>query len=102
MHNRANLLSLDQRRQKQILLLLYIHKNRHDDVRRVHERNTRAADVYSFVRERYHNIKYKHSPYYKGSLLWDNLPVTVKGCLDIKEYKNCINRIYRKYNDNFF
>ena len=58
MHNRANLLSLDQTRQKQILFLLSIYKNRHD-VRRVHARNTQAANVYSFVRERYHSVKYK-------------------------------------------
>ena len=69
MHSRANLLSLDQRGQKQILFLLFIYKNRHDDDRRVHARNTRAANVYSFVREVYHNVKYKNSPYYKGSLL---------------------------------
>ena len=100
MHTRANLISLDQRRQKQILFLLFIDKNRHDHVRRIHARNTCAADVYSFVRERYHSIKYKNSPYYKGPLLWDKLSVTVKRCINLKEYRNCINRLYRKYNDN--
>ena len=45
MHRRANLLSLEQRRQKQLLSLLFIYKNRHANVLRVHGRNTRAANV---------------------------------------------------------
>ena len=93
MHARANLLSLDQRRQKQILFLLFIYKNRHDDDSRVYARNTRAANVYSFVCEVYHNVKYKNSPYYKGSLLCDNLPVLVKRSLNIIDSKNFIKHI---------
>ena len=98
MHARAYLLSLDQRQQNQILFLLFIYKNRHDDDRRVHARNTRAANVYSFVHEVYH-VKYKNSPYYKGSLLWDNLPVLVKRSLNIIDFKNFIKHIYSKYSD---
>ena len=78
MHDCANLLSLDQRRQKQVLILLFIYNDRCTGIRRIHARNTRAANVYSFVSERYHNVKYKNSPYYKGSLLWDTLPVMTK------------------------
>ena len=33
MHNQAKLLSLEQRRQKQVLLLLFIYKTRHIDAR---------------------------------------------------------------------
>ena len=57
MHIQAKSLSLDQRRQKQILFVLFIFKTRHD------------ANVYSFVSERYLNAKYKNSPHYKGYLL---------------------------------
>ena len=98
MHNEAKLLSLDQRRQKQVLLLLFIYKNRHLAVRRVHARNTRAANVYSFVYEKYQNVKYKNSPYYKGSLLWDTLPVETRQCLNIIDFRNSLKRIYRSYN----
>ena len=52
MHSRAGLLSLEQRRQKQLLCLMFIHKQRHNVVR-VHGRNTRAAQIFSFTRERY-------------------------------------------------
>ena len=49
MHRRAKLLSLEQRRQKQLLNLMFIYKLRHEDVRRIHIRHTRAANVYSFT-----------------------------------------------------
>ena len=69
MHTRAGLLSLEQRRQKQLLCFMFIHKYRHS-IARVHGRNTRATQQFSFVRERYNCIKYKTSRYYlKGALL---------------------------------
>ena len=98
MHNQAKFLSLDQRQQKQVLLLMFIYKNRHVDARRVYARNTRAAEVYSFVRERYHNVKYKNSSYFKGSLLWDTLPVQTRSCLNITDFRNSLRRLYPKYN----
>ena len=66
MHNHANLLSLEQRRQKQLLCLMFIFKARHYNVRRIHLRSTRAANVYSFTIDQYNKIKYKNSLYYKG------------------------------------
>ena len=97
MHVRSNLLSLEQRRQKQMLNLMFIYKSRHDDIRRVHARNTRAANVYSFARERYNNIKYKNSPYYKGYLLWDMLSVDARNCDTLIEFKKHLNTVYKKY-----
>ena len=102
MHNQAILLSLDQRRQKQVLSLLFIYKNRHEYVRRVYARNTRAANVYTFARQRFHNIKYKNSSYFKGSLLWDMLPVMTRNCLNVSDYLNSLKRTYSKYNDKYF
>ena len=43
MHYSANLLSLEQRLQKQLLTSMFIYKNRHENVRRVHPRNTCPA-----------------------------------------------------------
>ena len=100
MHNRANLLSFEQRRQKQLLALMFLYKNRHDNVRRIYPRNTRAANVFSFTRERFHNVKYRNSPYYKGSLLWDALPNEVKRSVNMKEYNNQLNKLYKIYKEN--
>ena len=69
------------------------------DVRRIHNRRTRAAEVYSFVREQYNNVKYKNSPYYKGSLLWDSLPVNIRNSTTLLEFKKNLNTIYKEYND---
>ena len=90
MHNQAKLLSLEQRRRKQLLYLMFIYKNRHDDIRRVHARNTRGANVYSFVREKYNNVKFKNSPYYKGSLIWDSLPVETRRMILLKDIVSII------------
>ena len=97
MHRQAKLLSLEQRRRKQLLSLMFIYKNRHEDIRRVHARNTRGADVYSFIRERYNNVKYKNSPYYKGSLLWDSLSVEARRSVSSLDFKKSIIQLYRHY-----
>ena len=86
MHNQANLISTEQRRQKQLLKSMFIYKNRHENVHRTHGRNTQAANIYSFTHELYHNNKYKNSPYYKGALLWDNLPASAKQSLNLKRH----------------
>ena len=99
MHQSAKLLSLEQRRQKQLLCLMFIYKARHSNVRRTHNRNTRAANVFSFTRERYHNVKYRNSPFYKGALLWDTLPLHMKQCMSLLEFKKPLKDIYTRYND---
>ena len=96
MHNRAHLLSLEQRRQKQLLHLMFIHKQRHNDAR-VYERQTRAAGTYTFTRERYNCVRYKNSPYYKGALLWDNLPIHVRTCETLLDFKKRLNSIFKTY-----
>ena len=97
MHRQAKLISLEQRRRKQLLCLMFIFKSRHNDIRREHARNTRAANVYSFVRERYNNVKYKNSPYFKGSLLWDTLPIETCNSNNILDFKKTLATIYRDY-----
>ena len=82
MHHRANLISKEQQRQKQLLNLMFTYKNRHE--------NVRAANVYSFTCECYYNNKYTISPYYKGALLWDELPISAKQCLNVKEFKKVL------------
>ena len=97
MHRMAKLLSLEQRKKKQLLNLMFIYKLRHVNIRRLHGRNTRAANVFSFTRERYHNNKYKNSPFYKGAVLWDKLPVDIKRCQTHLDFKRALNRLYIEY-----
>ena len=79
MHNDANLLSIDQRIKIQLLSLMFIHKKNHN-VQHPINRLKRGAGRYTFYLERYNNVKYKNSPYYKGSELWDALRVTTIEC----------------------
>ena len=97
MHRQAKLLSLEQRRSKQLLCLMFIYKSRHESIRRIHARNTRGANIYSFLRERYNNVKYWNSPYYKGSLLWDTLPMDTRRMDNILDFKKSLSRIYHQY-----
>ena len=75
MHRDANLLSLDKRRKIQLLTLMFIHKMNHS-VQRPFNRATCVADRFKFYLERYDNVKYRNSPYYKGSDMWDTLSLT--------------------------
>ena len=96
LHNEAKLLSLEQRRNIQLLSLMYSHKD-NLDVRRVPNRDTRAAIRYKFYTERYNNIKYKNSPYYKGAALWDMLPLATIECESIFELKKCLRAGFKTY-----
>ena len=63
---------------------------RHNDVRRIYNRRTRAAEMFAFVRERYNCMKYRHSRYYKDSFLWDTLPHTARNSETLLEFKKNI------------
>ena len=96
LHVEAKLLSLDQRQIIQLLSLMFIHHQRHN-VRRPAPRATRNADRYKFHTERYNNVKYKNSPYFKGSELWDNLPRTTIDCENVFEFKRSLKKIYCRF-----
>ena len=47
----------------------------------------------------YNNVKYKNSPYYKGSQLWDALPLTTINCDTLYEFKKHLKKRYVIYLD---
>ena len=100
-HSRANLLSLEQRRCIQLLSLLFVHGQTHNNVFEIPARNTRAADVCKFKTEIYKNSKYKNSPYYKGAKLWDTMPRQVKDSTTLFELKQHLKILYPYFVDNF-
>ena len=71
---------------------MFIYKQRRD-VARVYARNTKAARLFTFVRERYNCIKYKNSPYYKGAILWDDLLVIVRNSTNLLEFKKSLKTV---------
>ena len=98
MHKKAKLLSLEQQRSLQLLSLMYLHKNNVDNLR-VFNRNTRAAQRDQFDVERYNNIKYRNSPFYKGVELWNLLPMDILTSDSIFQFKHNLKRKYTTYCD---
>ena len=67
------------------------------DVRRPVNRHTRGADRFKFKLERYNTVKYKNSPYYKGSELWDSLALATINCDNLFEFKQCLRKRFINY-----
>ena len=98
MYRRANLLSLEQRRTFQLLLLMYTHKDSGVNLR-VAPRNNRAAARDQFHTERYNNLKYKNSPLYKGAELWKLLPVDIITSDSLFQFKKGLKEKYKTFVD---
>ena len=99
LHKKANLLSLEQRRIKQDLALMYkLSKNVVN--RKIHTRETRAANKYVFRIDSKIGNKYINSPFYKGTKLWDNLPDEVQKSDNIFLFKQLVGKIYKTFDKN--
>ena len=92
LHSQAKLLSLDQRRQIQLLTLMYIHKQNVNPFR-VNARHTRGADRYRFHTERCNNSKYRNSPYYRRSNVWDLLLKSTIDSDTLFEFKMIVKKV---------
>ena len=82
MHREANLVSLEQGRQIQLLSLLSIYRSI-GNVERIFARNTRQGRRFNFRVDNYQSGKYKSSPYFKGTILGDRLPDNVINLLTL-------------------
>ena len=71
-HNSVKLLSLEQRRQKQLLNIMFIQSIKGKS-RAVTNVNTRSQAKYVFKVDTKMGTKYKKSPYYLGTILWNGL-----------------------------
>ena len=88
LHTQAKLLSLNQRRQIQLLSLMYTHKIV-DNPARVNIRNTRGTNRYRFHTERCNTVRYRC----RGSNLWDLLLKTTIECDTLFEFKNTLKKV---------
>ena len=98
MHKKSHLLSLEQRRTFQLLGLMFLHKSNPRNLR-IPARQTRGATRDQFAVERYNNLKYKNSPYYKGSELWKQLPMDIATSDSVFQFKKCLKIRYKTYVD---
>ena len=65
------------------------------DVQRISRRATRGAERFDV--EQYNVVKYKNSPSYKGSELWDELSRDVTESTCLTEVKRYLMKEYRIY-----
>ena len=74
LHRRCKISKLKERRLMHLNLFMYKQKN---NVKIVNKRNvrTRAHDALLYTTSKPKNEKYKRNVFYKGALLWNNLPV---------------------------
>ena len=72
LHIKSKLLSLEQRREKQLLMLMYIH-SKNINVRKIPGRETRNANKFTFKSAPKIGTKYGNSPFYRGTILWNKL-----------------------------
>ena len=98
MHKKSKLLSLEQRRTFQLLSLMFLHKNCRSNLKSP-IRNTREADRPQFTVERYQNMRYKKSPFYKGVELWKLLPLEIVNSDSLFQFKKNLKSRYKTYLD---
>ena len=101
LHKKANLVSLEQRRCKQLLSIMYkLSKDPINIV--VPARNTRLHQKLNFRLDNKIGTKYANSPYYKGTKLWNTLSKEIQDSESIYLYKKEIGKVYSKFVKNFY
>ena len=99
LHKKSNLLSLEQRRMKQVLVIMY-KLSKDIKNRKVTNRVTRTSNKFIFHTDTKIGTKYASSPFYKGTLIWDKLPEETQLAENIFQFKKDINRLYKTFDRN--
>ena len=98
LHARCKIISLEQRRRNQLLLLMY-KKSQDVNLHRVFPRNTRRSTQTLFRTANYEGALYKRSPYCVGAKLWDMLSILDIELPDIYLFKSRLKRLNNVYKD---
>ena len=87
LHQLCNINKLKERRIMHLNLYMFKQKG---NVNIVNTRNvrTRAHDALLFITKKPNNEKYKRNTYYKGTLVWNELPVVERNIDDYRKFKN--------------
>ena len=96
LHKRCKIISLEQRMRKQLLWLMYIDSKTVEN-RKICERDLRSAEKYIFKIDRKIGTKYQCSPFYVGTLLWNELTAGTQFSRDIIQFKQLIGKKYAVY-----
>ena len=94
----CQIISLEQRRRIQLLLSMY-KKSKDRGLHKVFARNMRGSNTIVFKMDQYEGTLYKHSPYFLGSKMWDELPVDIIELADDFLFKKRLKGMNRTYVD---
>ena len=83
-HKECNIISVEQRMQRQLLWLMYL-LSKNEMYLKIQPRNMRGANKLNFKVPTKISRIYERSPYYKGTKLWDTLPVSIQKADNVLE-----------------
>ena len=98
LNKEAKLFSLEQRREKQLFILMYKLSKR-GVARQITNRNTRIQQKYVFKTDVKIGKKYEKSPYHNRTQMWDKLTRERQFAENIIEFKKKISTLYKNYKD---
>ena len=98
LHEECKILGLEQRRRKQLLRLMYLHSKCERNIKKP-VRPTRAVSKIIFKTPSRITTKYSNSPFYKGTLLWNNLEVETQKALNVVFFTSKLKTLYPVYQE---
>ena len=96
LHKRCKIISIEQHMQKQLLWLMYID-SRNVDNRKINQRDLRSGNKFIFKVDTKIGTKYQNSPFYKGTILWNDLTPGIQFSRDIFQFKQLVGKKYPVY-----
>ena len=94
LHKKANLLSLEQRMRKQLLWLMF-NMSLDPNNRKIGPRTLRSNNKYILKTDNKVGTKYQRSPFYQGTIIWNELSKDVQFTDNVYEFKKLVKRMYR-------
>ena len=101
LHKKAKLVSLEQRRCKQVLIMMYKMSKIPMNIV-IPARATRLHDKIVFRVDRKVGTKYSNSPYYKGTVIWNSLTKEEQNAETLLQFKTFVNQKYKTYEKDFY
>ena len=89
---------MEQRRRKQLLRLMYIHSKVESNIKKP-IRPTRAMSKMVFKVPTRCTSKYLNSPFYKGTVLWDNIDIDLQRVENVNQFQVGLKKLYTVYRD---
>ena len=93
LHSRAKVCRLKERRDLNLLCILYEMKQLHL-YERVGDCSTRQGDKYEFKMDIAVVGPYARSPYYLGSKLWNSLPIHIQNATTKAQFKHEVKMLW--------